>query len=306
MNLKKEDLNKIRANVAKQLSKVPDGQKIKLPKDQLETLIFDEYVAQFKYSLNCLAGVNKPFKLIAWYMPYYDKLDLSEVSFDKVYWGDERIIKCSAYIKPEIHELDFKCRPTIDLSNTNAKIDLSWGTSIVDMEENHKCQRIVHIINRYNFSNTDLSNNTICDEYILIDTDLSNTNINIRFNSKSLFQIFGCNLTNVNLSNESVGIEAFQKENNYNHPFISDSILRNTGLNINLPTYECIKTNPNLKNMLINGKLKGCIINNRVVKTSSKEERKMQKQQLIKELEDLSKEFEESIHNSIEKQLLKK
>lgn len=306
MNLKKEDLNKIRANVAKQLSKVPDGQKIKLPKDQLETLIFDEYVAQFKYSLNRLAGVNKPFKLIAWYMPYYDKLDLSEVSFDKVYWGDERIIKCSDYIKPEIHELDFKCRPNIDLSNTNAKIDLSWGTSIVDMEENYKCQRIVHIINRYNFSNTDLSNNTICDEYILIDTDLSNTNINIRFNSKSLFQIFGCNLTNVNLSNESVGIEAFQKENNYNHPFISDSILRNTGLNINLPTYECIKTNPNLKNMLITGKLKGCIINNRVVKTSSKEERKMQKQQLIKELEDFAKEFEESIHSSIEKQLLKK
>lgn len=245
MKIKKEKLSEIRKKVAEQLSKVPKGQKIRLPKDQLETLIFDEYVAQFKASLNRCAGVKKPFKLIAWHMPYYDKLDLSEVSFDKVYWGDERILKCSAYIKPEITEMDFKYRPMIDLSNTNAKIDLSWATSIVDMEDKSNYHPVVHIINRCNFSNTDLSNNTIGDEFILIDTDLSDTNINIEFNPNSLLQIQGCNLTNVDLSSENIGIDAFQKEDNYKHPYISDSTLRNTGLKINLPSYECIKTNSN-------------------------------------------------------------
>lgn len=306
MNIKKEKLNEIRKKVAEQLSKVPQGQRIKLPKDHLEILIFDDYVAQFKCSLNRLAGVKKPFKLIAWYMPYYDRLDLSEVSFDKVYWGDERILKCSAYIKPEINEMDFKYRPIVDLSNTNAKIDLSWATSIVDIEDKLNYHPIVRIINKYDFSNTDLSNNTIVDEFIFIDTDLSNTNINIKFNTKSLFQIQGCNLTNVDLSNESVGIEAFQTENNYKHPFISDSNLRYTGLRINLPTYEYVKTNSNLKNMILNGDLKGCIINDKVVQTSSKDERNTKKQQLKEELEELTKNFEESIHKSIEKQLLKK
>ena len=306
MKIKKEELKEIRKSVAEQLSKVPEGQRIKLPREQLETLIFDNYVAQFKCCLNHCAGAKKPFKLIAWHMPYYDKLDLSEVSFYNVYWGDERILECSAYIKPEIDEMDFKYRPIVDLSNTNAKIDLSLATFIVDMEDKLNSHPVVRIINGYNFSNTDLSNNTIEDEYILIDTDLSNTNINIKFNPMSLLQIQGCNLTNVDLSKESVGIDAFQKEEIYKHPFISDSTLRNTGLNIILPSYESIKTNSNLRNMLVNGCLKGCFINDRIVNTGSKEERNAKKQQLIKESEELTTDFANSVHDSIEKQLLKK
>ncbi len=58
--------------------------------------------------------------------------------------------------------------------------------------------------------------------------------------------------------------------------------------------------------MILNGDLKGCIINNRVVKTGSKDDRIIKKQQLIEETEIMTKDFEESIHKSIEKQLLKK
>ena len=58
--------------------------------------------------------------------------------------------------------------------------------------------------------------------------------------------------------------------------------------------------------MILNGDLKGCIINNRVVKTGSKVERIIKKQQLIEESEQLTEDFEKSIYKSIEKQLLKK
>lgn len=41
MKIKKEELKEIRKSVAEQLSKVPEGQRIKLPREQLETHIFD-------------------------------------------------------------------------------------------------------------------------------------------------------------------------------------------------------------------------------------------------------------------------
>ena len=41
--------------------------------------------------------------MIAWNMKHYDKLDLSEVSFDNVYWGDERILYCTESISPKIN-----------------------------------------------------------------------------------------------------------------------------------------------------------------------------------------------------------
>lgn len=308
MLIPKGKLNEIRKKVAEQLSQVPKGQKIQLPKETLEILIFDKYVAKMDNEsiVNCNSKEIVPFKMIAWDMQHYDKLDLSEVSFDNVYWGDERILDCTESIRPKLSEKELKYRPIINLSNTNAKIDFSKAIPIIIKKGPYKDKyHVVRIIYRYIFNKTDLSNNLLKDGFVLKNIFLGDTNINIKFNN-GYFVIEFTNLTNVNLSKNTVTESAFSIYEDDPHPYISNSILKNTGLKISLPSYEHVKTNDVLKSMILSGNLKGCYINGRVVGTTSKEERKVKKQQLIKDLEQYQTSFENSITNSIQKQLTKK
>ena len=308
MLVPKERLTEIRKKVEKQLSQVPEGQKIKLPKETLETLIFDNYVAEMDSDsiIHNYLNSRVPFKMVAWDMKHYDKLDLSEVSFDNVYWGDERILDCTESIRPKLNAGELKFRPVINLSNTNAKIDFSKAIPIIVKTGRYKnkCHN-VRIIYRYNFDNTDLSNNFLYDGYIIKSTVLANTNINIDF-TNNYFVIDFTDLSNVDLSNNTVTEKVFSTNEDEPQIYISHSVLRNTGLNITLPSYQVIKTNDVLNSMILNGHLKGCYINGRVVGTDSKEEREAKKHQLLEELVQYQTSFENSITDSIQKQLLKK
>lgn len=308
MLIPKEGLTEIRKKVEKQLSQVPEGQKIKLPKETLEILIFDNYVAEMDSDsiIHNYLKSRVPFKMIAWDMKHYDKLDLSEVSFDNVYWGDERILDCTESIRPKLTAGELKFRPVINLSNTNAKIDFSKAIPIIVKTGRYKnkCHN-VRIIYRYNFDNTDLSNNYLYDGYIIKSTVLANTNINIDF-TNNYFVIDFTDLSNVDLSNNTVTEKVFSTNEDEPQIYISHSVLRNTGLNITLPSYQVIKTNDVLNSMILNGHLKGCYINGRVVGTDSKEEREAKKHQLLEELVQYQTSFENSITDSIQKQLLKK
>ena len=308
MLIPKERLTEIRKKVEKQLSQVPEGQKIKLPKETLEILIFDNYVAEMEsYSIiHDYLKERVPFKMIAWDMKNYDKLDLSEVSFDNVYWGDERILDCTESIRPKLTAGELKFRPIINLSNTNAKIDFSKAIPIIIKTGRYKNKYYnVRIIYRYNFNNTDLSNNLLNHGFVLKYSLLGNTNINIDFDNY-YFVIDFTDLSNVDLSNNTVTKKVFSTNEDEPQIYISHSVLRNTGLNITLPSYQVIKTNDVLNSMILSGNLKGCYINGRVVGTTSKEEREVKKQQLIEELVEYQTKFEDSITDSIQKQLLKK
>lgn len=308
MLIPKERLTEIRRKVEKQLSQVPEGQKIKLPKETLETLIFDNYVAEMDSDciIHNYLKSRVPFKMVAWDMKHYDKLDLSEVSFDNVYWGDERILDCTESIRPKLTAGELKFRPVINLSNTNAKIDFLKAIPIIVKTGRYKnkCHN-VRIIYRYNFDNTDLSNNFLYDGYIIKSTVLANTNINIDF-INNYFVIDFTDLSNVDLSNNTVTEKVFSTNEDEPQIYISHSVLRNTGLNITLPSYQVIKTNDVLNSMILNGHLKGCYINGRVVGTDSKEERIIKKHQLLEELVQYQTSFENAITDSIQKQLLKK
>ena len=308
MLIPKERLTEIRKKVEKQLSQVPKGQKIKLPKETLETLIFDNYVAEMDSDSTVHNYLKRrvPFKMVAWDMNHYDKLDLSEVSFDNVYWGDERILDCTESIRPKLTAGELKFRPIINLSNTNAKIDFSKAIPIIIKTGRYKNKYYnVRIIYRYNFNNTDLSNNLLNHGFVLKYSLLGNTNINIDFDNY-YFVIDFTDLSNVDLSNNTVTKKVFSTNEDEPQIYISHSVLRNTGLNITLPSYQVIKTNDVLNSMILSGNLKGCYINGRVVGTTSKEEREVKKQQLIEELVEYQTKFEDSITDSIQKQLLKK
>ena len=308
MLIPKERLTEIRKKVEKQLSQVPKGQKIKLPKETLETLIFDNYVAEMDSDSTVHNYLKRrvPFKMVAWDMNHYDKLDLSEVSFDNVYWGDERILDCTESIRPKLTAGELKFRPIINLSNTNAKIDFSKAIPIIIKTGRYKNKYYnVRIIYRYNFNNTDLSNNLLNHGFVLKYSLLGNTNINIDFDNY-YFVIDFTDLSNVDLSNNTVTKKVFSTNEDEPQIYISHSVLRNTGLNITLPSYQVIKTNDVLNSMILSGNLKGCYINGRVVGTTSKEEREVKKQQLIEELVEYQTKFEDSITDSIQKQLVKK
>ena len=308
MLIPKERLTEIRRKVEKQLSQVPEGQKIKLPKETLEILIFDNYVAEMD-SDSIIHNYLKPIvplKMVAWDMSHYDKLDLSEVSFDNVYWGDERILDCTESIRPKLTAGELKFRPVINLSNTNAKIDFSKAIPIIIKTGRYKNKYYnVRIIYRFNFDNTDLSNNLLNHGFVLKYSLLGNTNINIDFGNY-YFVIDFTDLSNVDLSNNTVTEKVFSTNEDEPQIYISHSVLRNTGLNITLPSYQVIKTNDVLNSMILNGHLKGCYINGRVVGTDSKEERKIKKHQLLEELVQYQTSFENAITDSIQKQLLKK
>lgn len=308
MLIPKERLTEIRKKVEKQLSQVPEGQKIKLPKETLETLIFDNYVAEMDSDSTVHNYLKRrvPFKMVTWDMNHYDKLDLSEVSFDNVYWGDERILDCTESIRPKLTAGELKFRPIINLSNTNAKIDFSKAIPIIIKTGRYKNKYYnVRIIYRFNFDNTDLSNNLLNHGFVLKYSLLGNTNINIDFENY-YFVIDFTDLSNVDLSNNTVTEKVFSTNEDEPQIYISHSVLRNTGLNITLPSYQTIKTNDVLNRMILNGDLKGCYINGRVVGTTSKEERKVKKQQLIEELVEYQTTFEKTVTESIQKQLSKK
>ena len=308
MRIKKEELKKIREQVAEQLEKVPNGQKIKLPKEILEALIFDYYVAEMKFDagFESLKGQRVPFKLIGWNMLYYHKLDLSEVSFDNVYWGNEQILLCTNSISPKITEDKLKYKPIIDLSHTNAKIKFSEAIPIVKMSENlNNCHTVICVSN-INFSNTDLSNNNICEGFEFISTNLSHTNINISISKNNYLRLYYCDLSGVSLFDQHISKEVF-KENGFDQkPYISYCVLRNTGLNISLPSYSYINTNDILKIMITAGNLKGCYINGTRIGTGTKDERFKKKEEMMREYEKYRDMFEKTISDTFASQLVKK
>lgn len=156
MKLNKQGRDELRAKVKELLESVPEGQRIHLEKDIVEALLFD--------SFKCEREKGKIFgKLIVWSGPFLSKLDLSEVSFDDVVWDGPSA--SGWYTENDKVE-------SIDLSNTNARIDFSKSFYAKGKFERNWIQDC-------NFANVDLSNNLLDGAYSINNCNFSNTGLNI-------------------------------------------------------------------------------------------------------------------------------
>ncbi len=118
MRLSKKSINELRKVVEEELMSYEKSELVKFSNTELDMLLFNP-VGKVKYT--------------AWTGPFLRKIDLSEVSFAKVLFDAEEIIKRGLEDEKFI----------IDLSGTNAKIDFK---TIVGFE-----------ISKCDFSNMDLS-----------------------------------------------------------------------------------------------------------------------------------------------------
>lgn len=83
MELNYESRKKLRNEMYDKLFKVPNGEKIKLSKELLETILF-EVTEVNEYDSNSLIPGKVSIRVLAFDYDYINKLDLSEISFDNV------------------------------------------------------------------------------------------------------------------------------------------------------------------------------------------------------------------------------
>lgn len=144
------DKNELRERIVAISRFVPQGEKIIVDPVILESLIFEEKPA--RNELNVLL----PAKQIVWSGSFLSKIDLSKISFNNVYWGDEN---------------------SKDFSNTNINVNFleSCGS---------------HLVNA-NFNNVDLSESFIQVMSEVRDCQLRNTNyiyVNLHINKDNDFR----------------------------------------------------------------------------------------------------------------------
>ena len=235
MKLNREGRIQLRSNIEEQLKEVPEGQKIHLDKDLLEQLLFETCIFQlsgnsFPYELD---GKKVSVKHLIWSGSFLSKIDLSEVSFDGVYWN---VAYNAVEYFDEASNLYQEYGVTmIDLSNTNAKIDFSkaFGSDLDGVEIEMSC---------CNFSNTNLSNNLIDYDFSAEKCDFSNTGLRVNFKSDSDIRFYSSVLSGLDLSEYTVDETFFGEE--YQQYIAFDCDLSNTGLSVkttSIPDDVCSK-----------------------------------------------------------------
>lgn len=291
MRLNKEGREELRKKVEEILSQFPDDtQKVELPVEILEELLFDKFEYDKKQ--------HKIVKFPVWSGEFLRKLDLSEVDFEDVNWsysdkdmGYEDIFKDIVDIFDDefpftewmsfaqgISNLDYKTK-NVNYSNTNANIDL--GKSF----EAKKMGKVY--LSYCDFSNVNLqvSDKTI-DNYDFDMCNLKNTGLVIPENAK-LF-IYNCDLSNLDLSKQSLTIPECLRDSGHG------CVLTNTGMHI---IYEPSLWDSETKESFERGgeegkdgffenlktKWSGCYLNDTLIKPVSSEE--VKKEEAAKQME---------------------
>lgn len=210
-----EQLIKLRQDAEDMLKEGPEGIKIKLKKEYIEKLIFDNVV------LNEELGIV--LKIPVWTGPFLSKIDLSEVSFDDVSWSIKRkpigrevdnilqwIDNMQDVNAPEPYDVwsdigNFELagnsnNNVLDFSNTNAVIDFSKSFEA-------KYFDAINIVG-VNLANVDLSNNDFAVSFLQIcASDLSNTKANI--SAARSFCLERSNFENADLSQITLNAGTF-------------------------------------------------------------------------------------------------
>jgi len=213
MKLSNADKNILRDKIEDELENVCNNQKVKLDKDLLEFLIFDQTKTLF---------TEIPAKFIVWSGDFLKKLDLSEVSFDDVVWHGSSEDFWNEYPTLNVDKKRY-IKNRIDLSGTNAKIDFA---NSFEMRNGMGMQ-----VENCDFEDLNLSNaNT---ELITIanNCDFSYTDALIGHNNSQI-SFTNCNLEGIDLSHLELGSDCLNPDWATNIDF-SGSNLADTGIKIN-------------------------------------------------------------------------
>jgi uncharacterized protein YjbI with pentapeptide repeats len=268
MKLNKKGRDELRYRICLKLKDVDfdPNNRIKLPKDVLEELLFD--VGH--------DDDNVKYKKFAYYNVGLEKLDLSKISFNDV---------------------SFKSDYQIDLSDTNAKIDFF---KTYEWKKNH-----VMFIRNVKFKNVDLSNNEFVklkdvDRAIVIfdKCNFSNTKMHLYYFPMTFVN---CDLSNNDFSKlylDPKGVEGDPSRVILkNGPLqMEDCNLANTGIKIGY-NYDKL----DISSLISKGYLDGCIFNG--VKIKSEEEQQEESKELLKKYNNYKSNRINKVLDTIDEQL---
>lgn len=302
MILNKDGKNELRKKIIEQLKNVPDGQRVHLDKELLESLLFQTIT----YNKN----TNEKLKLPIWSGDFLRKIDLSEVSFDDVSWSlivDERwycpekefkeFMDGETYVKmPDI-------LPTLELGS---KVDYSYTNANIDFSKSFEFKKTGKIKLLFcNFSGVDLSKNDMSKIGGVFHCDLADTGIMLSpemFANKRGYAFGSTFLKNVDLSKFSVSAIDLMCDN---YILQGDCDFTNTGLNVSVnPTAkEWNNEEKWVKNEFneMMTRLCGCYVNGKLVHTE--EEKQAIAQEKREEYEKMKDEIIGSTLRSIDEQV---
>ncbi len=213
MKLSNADKNILRDKIEDELEKVDNNQKVKLDKELLEFLMFDQTKTLF---------TEMPAKFIVWSGDFLKKLDLSEISFDDVVWHGSSMDFWNEFPSLNVDKKRY-VKNRIDLSGTNAQIDFA---NSFEMRNGMEMQ-----VENCDFEDVDLSKSNTelitiannCD-FSYTDALIGHTNHQISFTN--------CNLEGIDLSHLELGSDCLNSQWSTNIDF-SGSNLADTGIKIN-------------------------------------------------------------------------
>lgn len=302
MKLNEKSKNEIREEIVRQLKNVPEGRRVHLDKELLESLLFQ--------SVTYNKEKNEKLKLPVWFGDFLRKIDLSEVSFEDVSWS---LIVDDKWDYPEQMYMEFMDKESYDKMpnilprlDDGSKIDYSHTNANIDFSKSFEFKKIGKVYLLYcDFNGVDLSKNDMSN-LECYECDLANTKIKLSpemFDNNRYSSINYTSLKNIDLSKFSVDFIDLIGDKCF---FDSNCDFSNTGLNVSLNLYMDEKDadrrkdlKENLKDLMHN--LCGCYIDGKLVHTE--EERRTIALDKKSEYEKMKEELIAKAINSIDQQV---
>ena len=303
MKLNVESKNKLRTRIVKELKGVPAAKKIKLDKDLLEFLLFDE----LEYTVNNGKETTtlKP-RIPVWSGEFLRHIDLSEVDFTNVTWsilGYDDSLKIESVFPKEVLQkveekrVQLKDRTyLVNYSCANANIDLSRSFEAIN---GHSID-----IRKCNFAGIDFSNQSFneINELIVIESDISGTKLGIPHDISLV--AYKSSLCGLDLSDREIDGWEYLGCEGMSPYFLTGCKLCGTHINVVL---RFIKGDPEIKTWAkplpeaMRTSLINCYINGVLVKSPARlasEKKSLQEQYQRMESQEL-----DTVLTSIQKQL---
>ena len=163
-----EERKKSRKELEEKLKEVPEGERIHIEKEKLDSLIFEQYLIEDE---------NIMCKFPIWTGDFLTKLDLSELDFADVCWSIHGNPMFDTLFYEELKEYDMLSSNENNFSNTNARIDLSQSIEA-------RYYNTLYIVG-CNFENVDLSFNDLSqvNDGCILNCNLKNTGLRIEYSN---------------------------------------------------------------------------------------------------------------------------
>ena len=227
MSLNKDAKDELRKIVEQKLESIPKGYRIHLDKEMIEELLFDVRTEKLNPNTVVKEMANKPVKVkyIEWSGDFLSKIDLSEVSFEDVFWDIDAIHQSKEQFVSRDNSTFLSLKQLYGAATFDERKEYAKGEienseeSIYFVIEGKQYYFPKHV----NLSNTnafiDFSNSFLGKYSSYYDYHNYNTHQNLNQNS-----ITNVDFTNVDLSNNNM-------DGNY---LFGNCSLNNTGLKFDL------------------------------------------------------------------------